>query len=196
MIYDGEASENDINCNKETDDCTDNLRDFAVEGKKKFDEAEKKEEDCRVQQEGNILNYHANLKFLDAKEKGRANSDAMYWRLRIPDEFVVSADPLLDKCSKESARETDAEAEEPEDIHVNSIASRCKWIRCYHRGQGISIGDPNKFLRDLLKKPGGQLGGIGLEGLVTFDEERGNGRGEYTCLETIFESQIGRTCQS
>ena len=124
--YHGETGENDTDVGKKTDDSADNLCDFGVDGKKKFDEAEKKEEDCHVKQERNNLNDHANLKFLDAKEKGRANSDAMNWRLRIPDEFVVSADPLLDKCGKESARETDAEAEEPKDIHVNSIASRCK----------------------------------------------------------------------
>jgi hypothetical protein len=128
------------------------------------------------------------LKSLDAKEKESANSDAMYWLLRIPDEFEVSTDPLLHKCSQEAARETDAEAEEPKDIHANSIALRCKWIRPYHRGQGVSIGDPNKFRRDLLKKPRGQLAGIGFEVLVTFDEECGNCRGEYTGLETIFQS--------
>jgi hypothetical protein len=37
----------------------------------------------------------------------------------------------------------------------------------------------------LLKKPGGHVGGIGLEKLVTFDEECSNRRGEYTRLETI-----------
>jgi hypothetical protein len=185
LEYHGEASENDINGGKETDDCADNFCDFVVDDKKKFDEAEKKEEDCPVQQERNILNDHADLKSLDAKEKERANSGAMYWLLRVPDEFEVSTDPLLHKCSKEAAREADAEAEEPKDIHANSVASRCKWIRYYHRGQRISIGDPNKFLRDLLKKPRGHLAGIGPEVLVTFDEERGNRRGEYTRLKTI-----------
>ena len=80
----------------------------------------------RSQQERNILNYHANLKLLDAKEKGRADSDAMYWRLRIPDESEASADPLLHKRGKETARETDAEAEEPKDIHTDSIGLGCK----------------------------------------------------------------------
>ena len=140
-----------------------------------------------MQQERDILNNHANLKFLDAKEKERANSDAMYWRLRIPDEFEASADPLLHKRSKEAARETDAEAEEPKDIHANSITLRCKWVK-RRKGQGTSIGDPNKFLRNLLKKPRGHLVWIRLEILVTFDEERGNRRGEYTRLETIFQS--------
>jgi hypothetical protein len=79
-----------------------------------------------VQQERDILNDRANLKFHEAKVNVRANSDAMFRRPRIPEEFEVSADPLLDKRSKEAARETDAEAEEPKDIHANSTASRCK----------------------------------------------------------------------
>jgi hypothetical protein len=60
-------------------------------------------------------------------------------------------------------------------------------VLLYHRGQGISIGDPNKFLRDLLKRFRVQLAGIGLDALVTFDEERGNRRGKYTRLEIIFQ---------
>jgi len=149
LEYHGEAGENDVDGGKETDGCTDNLCDFVVDGKKKIDEAEKKEEDCHVQQERDILNDHANLKCLDAKEKERANSDAMFWRLRIPDEFEASADPLLHKRSKEAARETDAKAEEPKDIHANSITSRGEWVK-RRKGQGTTVGDPNKFLRNLL----------------------------------------------
>jgi hypothetical protein len=124
LEYHREAGENNINGGKETDSCADNLCDFVVDDKKKFDEAEKKEEDCHVQQERDILDDHASLKFLDAKEKERANSDAMYWRLRIPDEFEASADPLLHKRSKEAARETDAETEEPKNIYANNAGSR------------------------------------------------------------------------
>jgi hypothetical protein len=187
LEYHRETGENDINGGKETDGCADNLCDFVVDGKKKVYEAEKKEEDCHVQQERDILNDHANLKFLDAKEKERANSDAMYWRLQIPDKFEVSADPLLHKRSKEAAREADAEAEEPKDIHANSITLRGEWLK-RRKCQGTSIGDPNKFLRNLSKKPRGHLAGIRLEVLVTFDEERGNRRGENTRLEIIFQS--------
>jgi hypothetical protein len=140
-----------------------------------------------VQHERDILNEHANLKFLGAREKERANSDAMYWRLRIPYEYEASADPLLYKRSKDTARETDAEAEEPKDIHANSKRSRGEWLK-RRKGQGTSIGDPNKFLRNLPKKPRGHLAGIRLEVLVTFDEEPGNRRREYTRLETIFQS--------
>jgi hypothetical protein len=50
-----------------------------------------------------------------------------------------------------------------------------------------SIRDPGKFLGNLLKKPGGHIGGIGLEALVTLDEECGNRCGEYTRLETDFK---------
>jgi hypothetical protein len=82
LEYHGETGENDTDVGKKTDDSAENLCDFSVDGRKKFDEAEKKEEDCHVQV---ILNDHANLKFLDAKEKERANSDVMFWRLRIPD---------------------------------------------------------------------------------------------------------------
>jgi hypothetical protein len=189
LEYQGEAGENDINGGKKTDGCADNLCDLVVDGKKKFDQAGKKEEDCHVQQKRDILNDHANSKFLDAKEKERANSDAMYWGLRIPDVFEASADPLLHERSKEAARETDAEAEEPKDIHANSITSggEGEWVN-RRKGHGTSIGDPNKFPRNLLKKPRGHLAGIRLEQLVTFDEERGNRRGEYTRLETIFQS--------
>jgi hypothetical protein len=42
LEYHGETGENDINGGKKTDDCVDNLCDFAVDEKKKFDEAEKK----------------------------------------------------------------------------------------------------------------------------------------------------------
>jgi len=38
-------------------------------------------------------------------------------------------------------------------------------------------GDADKFLGNLLKKPSGHVGGIGLEALVTLDEECGNGCG-------------------
>ena len=124
LEYHGEAGENDINGGKETYGCADNLCDLVVDGKKKFNQADKKEEDCHVQQERDILNDHANSKFLDAKEKERADSDVMYWCLRIPDLFEASADPLLHERSKEAARKADAEAEEPKDIHANSIASR------------------------------------------------------------------------
>ncbi len=159
MEYHGEAGENDVNGAKETDGRADNPCDFVVDRKKEFDEADKKKEDCHVQQERDILDDQTNLKFLDANEKERANSDAMCWRLRIVDEFEASTDPLLHKRSKEAAREADAEAEEPKDIHADSIA--------------------------------GQLAGIGLEVLVTFDEERGNRRGEYTRLETISKVKLG-----
>jgi hypothetical protein len=50
-----------------------------------------------------------------------------------------------------------------------------------------SIREPGKFLGNLLKKPGGHIGGIGLEALVTLDEECGNRCGEYTRLETDFK---------
>jgi hypothetical protein len=39
----------------------------------------------------------------------------------------------------------------------------------------------------LLKKPRGDIGGIGLEALITLDEECGNGCGEYARLETILK---------
>ena len=51
----------------------------------------------------------------------------------------------------------------------------------------LSIRDPRKFLSDLLKKPRGYVGGVGLKILVTFDEECSNRRGEYTRLETVFQ---------
>jgi len=88
----------------------------------------------------------------------------------------------LHKRSTEATGETDAEAEEPEDIYVDSITLRREWVK-RRRGQGISIGDLNKFLSELSKKPGGHLAGIRLEVLVTFDEKCGNRRGEYTSLE-------------
>jgi hypothetical protein len=47
-----------------------------------------------------------------------------------------------------------------------------------------SIRDPHKFLGNLLKKQRGHISGIGLEVLVTLDEECGNRCGEYTRLET------------
>jgi hypothetical protein len=49
----------------------------------------------------------------------------------------------------------------------------------------VSIRDPRKFLSNLLKKPGGHVGRIGLEKLVTFDDKCSNRRGEYTRLETM-----------
>ena len=127
------------------------------------------------------------MKFLDAKEKERANSDAMYWRLRIPDKLEASTDPLLHKRSEEAARETDAEAEEPKDIYAYSITSRSEWFK-RRRGQRSTIRDPSKFLRNLSKEPRGHLAGIRFEVLVTFNEECSNRRGEHTRLETIFQS--------
>ena len=80
LVYDGESGEDDVKCSKETGDCKDNLRDFVVDRKKEFDEAGKKKEDCRVQQEGDVLNDQANLELFNAVEKECTNSDAMYWR--------------------------------------------------------------------------------------------------------------------
>lgn len=98
----------------------------------------------------------------------------------------VPADPLLHKCSTEAARERHDEAEEPEDIHLNGITWRFKRVE-RRGGQAISISDPHKFLGNLLKKPRGHISGIGLEALVTFDEECGNSCGENTRLKTIFK---------
>jgi hypothetical protein len=50
----------------------------------------------------------------------------------------------------------------------------------------ISIRDARKFLGSLSKKASGHIRGIGFKGLVTLDEECGNGCGEYTRLETDF----------
>jgi hypothetical protein len=91
----------------------------------------------------------------------------------------------LHKRSSEAARERDAETEEPKDIYVNGITWRTEWFK-RRRSQLISISDPHKFLGNLLKKPRGHVAGIGLEGLVTFDKECGNRRGEYTRLKTVF----------
>lgn len=98
-------------------------------------------------------------------------------------EPIVPADPLLHKRGTEAARESDDEAEEPKDIHVDGITWRCERVE-WLGGQVISIGDPDKFLGNLLKKPGGDIAGIGLEVLVTLDEECSNRCGEYARLET------------
>jgi hypothetical protein len=52
-------------------------------------------------------------------------------------------------------------------------------------GKSISNGEPGEFLGDLLKKPGGHLGGIRLEVLVAFDEKCSDRRGENTCLDGV-----------
>jgi len=57
LEYHGKTGEDDINGCKQTDDCKDNVRDFVVDMKKEFDEADKEKEDCRVQQERDVLNY-------------------------------------------------------------------------------------------------------------------------------------------
>jgi hypothetical protein len=105
-------------------------------------------------------------------------------------EPIVPADPLLDERCAEAARESDDEAEEPKDIHVDGIAWRCE--RVERRGvQAISIREPGDFLGKLLKKPRGDIGGIGLEVLVTLDEECGYRCGEYTRLvETGFDQKV------
>lgn len=51
----------------------------------------------------------------------------------------------------------------------------------------ITIREPGKFLSDLLKKPRRDICGIGLEALVTLDEESGNGCGEYAGLESVLK---------
>jgi len=124
LEYYGETGKDDINGHKNTYDGADNLCDFVVDGKKKFDEASTKKEDCHVQQERHDFDEHADLKFLNAGEKECANSDAMYWGVRMPGELKVPADPLLHKRGTEAARETNGEAEEPKDIHVNGITTR------------------------------------------------------------------------
>lgn len=98
----------------------------------------------------------------------------------------VPANPLLHKRGTEATRETDDEAEEPKDIHLNGITLRFEWFE-RRRGQAISIRKPHNFLGKLLKEPRGHVGGIGLEALVTLDEESGNRCGEYTRLETILK---------
>ena len=54
-VQHGETGEEEVKGRKDTDDCNDNLRDFIVDCKKEFDEAGKEKEDCRVQQEGGVL---------------------------------------------------------------------------------------------------------------------------------------------
>jgi hypothetical protein len=66
------------------------------------------------------------MEFSDAGEKKCANSDTMYWRVRLLGEPIVPADPLLHKCGTKTTRESDDEAEEPKDIHVDGITWRCE----------------------------------------------------------------------
>jgi len=42
-----------------------------------------KKKDFRVQQGGDVLKDHANMELLEAREKERANSNAMYRRVRM-----------------------------------------------------------------------------------------------------------------
>jgi hypothetical protein len=118
------------------------------------------------------------MEFFDAVEKKGANSDTMCWCVWVLGEPIVPADPLLNKSGTEAAGESDDEAEEPKDIDVNGITWSFEWV------EGLR-GDADEFLGNLLKKPSGHVGGIGLEALVTLDEECGNGCGEYTRLETV-----------
>lgn len=101
-------------------------------------------------------------------------------------ELAVPANPLLHERGTETARESDAETEEPKDIYVNSKTWRCECVK-RRRGKLISIREPRKFLSNLSKKRSGHVGGIGLEILVTFDKECSNRRGKYTRLETILQ---------
>ena len=48
LVYHGEEGEGDINGRKETDDCKDNVGDFAVDIEEEFDETSKEKEDRRV----------------------------------------------------------------------------------------------------------------------------------------------------
>jgi hypothetical protein len=59
------------------------------------------------------------------------------------------------------------------------------------RGEPISVGDAGEFLRDLLKKSRGHVGGIGLECLVAVNEKCGNRRREDTCLENVPKTLMG-----
>ncbi len=45
-----------------------------------------------MQQDGDVLKGHANIKLLDTREKESANSDAMYWHVHILSEPKVPAD--------------------------------------------------------------------------------------------------------
>ena len=45
-----------------------------------------------MQQDGDVLKGHANIKLLDTREKESANSDVMYWRVHILSEPKVPAD--------------------------------------------------------------------------------------------------------
>lgn len=81
LKYHGETGEEEVNGRKDTDDCKDNVRDLVVDIEKEYDEASKEKEDRRVQKEGDVFNYEANMEFFDAGEKKGANSDTMCWRV-------------------------------------------------------------------------------------------------------------------
>ena len=66
-------------------------------------------------------------------------------------ELAVPANPLLHQGSTETARESDAETEEPKDVYVNGKTWRFKCVKCWSV-KVISIRDPRKFLSNLSKK--------------------------------------------
>jgi hypothetical protein len=120
---------------------------------------------------------------MNAVVKEYANSDANYWVVRMLRESHVPAEPLLHQRGKQAAPETEAETEEPKYVHMNESALD-------HKGFGVlsgkltSSGELGELLGDLLEKLGCHVSGIRLEELVAFDEKCGNGRREYTCLNS------------
>lgn len=97
----------------------------------------------------------------------------------------VPAEPLLYQSGAKAAGEAETEAEEPKNVHMNRISWGSKRVVKGRGCESISVGDPSEFLRDLLKKPGGHVGGIGPECLVAVDEKCSNRRRENTCLENV-----------
>jgi hypothetical protein len=183
-IYDGEECEGDVAGRKDGDGHEDKVRDFMIECEKEFDEAGKEKEDCRVQQEGDVFDHPAHVETMNACVEISTTSDANYRVLRKLGESQVPAEPLLHQRGKQAAPETEAETEEPKHVHMDQSTSDPERFEV-RSGKSISNGEPGEFLGDLLKKPGGHLGGIRLEVLVAVDEKCSDCRGEYTCLDSV-----------
>ena len=119
---------------------------------------------------------------MNAFAEEHTNSDANYWVIRKLGESDISAEPLLDQRGKEATCETEAETEEPKDVHIDGRTWGCEGVVKNRRCESFSVGDTRKFLNNLSKELRGHVGGIRVERLVAFNEKRSNCCGEYTCL--------------
>ena len=161
--YCWEKGEDEVDHSNDSDDYDDNLRDLVIDSKKEVDQASEEKEDCDVQHDGYVFDHPAYMECLNAFEKEYTDSGAAYWHIWMLGKPDIPAKSLLYETGGEAARETEAETEEPKDVHVNDMTGGDKFVVQSRRRESCSVGDTRNFLSNLSKKTGGHIGRIRFE---------------------------------